>query len=291
MKTYDEFRAYFEKTHAASVPVLQQIQSEYPRWLKAIVLAMFISAALLSGVHTVPTVRAGMQNEMVAPLVADVVALLAFVAIELAIFASAYALVAGWSWVVAGVLSVTFVVALVANVQSVLQAFSVIGANGWTQFVAVILGVGAPLITLMAGKMFVSMHRAEKQTSQQASDDYREAMIIFDRIVNREYEKYVRQQTDNQTTSHVSSPVLSVQTDSRQTARAAFGYNRTSDGQQRVIEHLSKHPEDAALPLRRLAEIIGVNKDTVNAGRKAWQAQLGAAPELTEYSSNGHGQS
>lgn len=48
---------------------------------------------------------------------------------------------------------------------------------------------------------------------------------------------------------------------------------RTSDGQARVIEYLNEHPDEADLPSRRLAELIGVGHDTANKGRNAWREQ------------------
>jgi hypothetical protein len=66
------------------------------------------------------------------------------------------------------------------------------------------------------------------------------------------------------------------------TLPAPSGYNRTADGQRRVIEYLNQHPEDAALPSRqlavRIAERTGVSvgHDTANKGRNAWRnRQLG----------------
>ncbi len=41
-----------------------------------------------------------------------------------------------------------------------------------------------------------------------------------------------------------------------------------------MIAHLNANPQDARHPVRKLGEIVGVNKDTASAGRKAWQLQL-----------------
>lgn len=73
-------------------------------------------------------------------------------------------------------------------------------------------------------------------------------------------------QTDRQPV--LSGHVLSEQTDTRQTG---YGYTRTADGRQKVVTYLNEHPKEIQLPLRTLAERIGVNKDTVSAGRRQWQ--------------------
>jgi hypothetical protein len=63
------------------------------------------------------------------------------------------------------------------------------------------------------------------------------------------------------------------------TLPAPSGYNRTADGQRRVIEYLNQHPEDAAMPSRQLAARIEertgirVGHDTANKGRNAWRNQ------------------
>lgn len=284
MLSYEEFREQFEKQHPASVPVpVAAVRSEYPRWLRGVVLLMFICAALLSGVHTVPTVYAGIEEDVVAPLVRAIVSLSSFVAVELAIFVAAYARLKANGWLVFSMLVVTFGIALVSNIQSVLKALGANGALGLT-VVGVALGIGAPLIALMSGEMFVHMHSASTRADTEADARYREERKAFDTIVLSAYRKYEKDasarvlsaQTDNPQTARLSAPVLSDQTADRQTRPAASGYDRTPDGQRRVIEFLNANPDDAKLPSRQLAarieEITGVSigHDTANKGRNAW---------------------
>ena len=74
---YLQFREEYERQHPASVPRhTPAIIGEYPGWVHYIVLAMFVSAAILSGVHTVPTVYDTIESGKVSEIVRQVAALL-----------------------------------------------------------------------------------------------------------------------------------------------------------------------------------------------------------------------
>ena len=62
------------------------------------------------------------------------------------------------------------------------------------------------------------------------------------------------------------------QTDDR---HSGFGFNRTSDGKQQVVEYLKTHPEHVNLSLRELGGVCGVNKDTAGAGKRLYLQSLG----------------
>lgn len=192
---YAEFRKQYEERYPASVPVMEQIVREYPRWLKWIVLIMFLSAALLSGVHTVPTVRRGIEtDDLISAPVRDAVSLSAFVAIELGIFVSAYLMVAGGGrdkWLAWLMLFLAATVAIVANLYSVSRAL-VSGGEAGVTLVGVIIGICLPTIALASGKMYVNMHRAETSAIQRVRRMYREACQAFDGQVSEAYDVYTR---------------------------------------------------------------------------------------------------
>lgn len=305
MLSYEEFRSQYEKQHPASVPVApKEVRSEYPRWLRGVVLAMFICAAMLSGVHTVPTVYAGIEDDgVVAPIVRAGVALASFVAVELAIFVAAYARLKASGKLVTAMLIVTFSIALVSNIQSVLKALGANGEIGVT-IVGVVLGVGAPLIALMSGEMFVHMHSASTKADTEAEAVYRDERKQFDATVLSAYRKYEKdmnsrvlsaqtdKRTDTQDTPRLTGSDLSDQTPDRQTRPASSGYDRTPDGQRKVMEWLDIHPDDVRKPSRDIADLMAaagvrVGHDTANKGRNAWVA---ARAGQTETHSNGTGE-
>lgn len=302
---YEEFRQQYEQQHPASVPVKpQRVGSEYPGWLRGVVLLMFASAALVSGAHTVPTVYAGIESAHVADWVRQIVALAAFVAIDIAVFVATYARLRGNRRTVTAMLVVVFAVALISNVNSVLRAFGDVtvitqGAaqapDLWTTVVGIILGIGAPLIALLAGEMFVHMHTAASEANAQAEAVYRDECKAFDAVVLREYRKAGVSQSehgvsDTRQADRQALPASEVSvrpdTDSLQTRQTAYGYQTTSDGQQTVIRWLNEHPEDAKLGSRPLGKRIGVSHDTANKGRQEWQRQQQLAPSV---STNGNG--
>jgi hypothetical protein len=186
---YEEYRQQYEAQHPASVPVLRYEQSIFPAWVKVAVMAMFFAAALISGVHTVPTVYQTIEADKVAPLVHDIAALSSFVAIELAILLSAYLLIRnaflGWT-----LLIVTSFVAGVANLQSSMSALS--GKDDWTRLVAIVMGLAAPLIVLASGKLLVGIFNSERTISARAEERFREERQAFDAEVLTAFEKFSR---------------------------------------------------------------------------------------------------
>ena len=275
---YAEFRKQYEERYPASVPVMEQIVREYPRWLKWIVLIMFLSAALLSGVHTVPTVRRGIEtDDLISAPVRDAVSLSAFVAIELGIFVSAYLMVAGGGrdrWLAWLMLALAATVAIVANLYSVSRALASGGEAGVT-LVGVIIGICLPTIALASGKMYVNMHRAETSAIQRVRRMYREACQAFDGQVSDAYENYQRR-LDRRTQREL--PSERTEADGQGGQSSGYGYGRTADARTRVQEHLADNPQDASLSVRQLAERLGVGKSTV----------ADALRDMREPSTNGH---
>jgi len=184
---YSEFRKQYEEQHPASVPVLNEEVSIYPDWLERIVGAMFVCASLLSGVHTIPAVRGGMNTQFWPALFVDLVSITSFVAIELVFFVAAYALMRRFQWHVGLTLAIAFIVAMVANLQQNIVAYQ--AGDPGTIIVAVTLGIGAPLIAFMAGKMFVDIHKARRFTGSEANKRYENEKVKWDKIILREFNK------------------------------------------------------------------------------------------------------
>ena len=284
-QSFDEFEADWLRRHRRSLPRKARTSSAREYFWIAFWVLVSIGAAVFSAAHTIPAAEMTIFRDVPNR---SYLAISVFVFLELVIFgASAGRREIVWlKWLLWGAV----LVALAGNIGSSVRAVNENGGDLLNQFGGVLLAIIAPITVLAAGEV---LHiQLDKRTAKQESAkvEYEAQMKEVEQTINAQYTKYLKIfQTDNQTTRSASNPVLSVQTDNRQTGRGAFGYNRTSDGQQRVIEYLSENPSDAALPLRKLAELIGVNKDTVSAGRKAWQDQLGASSNgAVEYSVNGN---
>jgi len=263
---YAEFRKQYQERYPASVPVLEPAMREYPRWLSWIVLVMFISAALLSGVHTVPTVRRGIEtDDLISAPVRDAVSLSAFVAIELGIFVSAYLMVAGGGrdkWLAWLMLALAATVAIVANLYSVSRALMSGGEAGVT-LVGVIIGICLPTIALASGKMYVSMHRADTSAEQRVRRAYREACQQFDVQVSEAYEAYERRMDAREqrrlSTVHsvngVNEPSNSVHSTNGVNGHGA-GYSKNMNARELAQQWLNANRERMNDPLDALVEAI-----------------------------------
>lgn len=191
---YEDFRKQYEVQHPASIPRFEEELSIYPNWLEKVVGFMFFCASLLSGVHTVPAVRDGMTTDFWPQPFIDGVSMLSFVAIELVFFVAAYALMRKRQWHVMITLGIAFIVAMVANLKENISAYQ--AGDPGTITVAVVLGIGAPLIAFMAGKMFVDIHRARRSVGTEARRSYEEALKAWDTTINREWSKYQKSQEE-----------------------------------------------------------------------------------------------
>jgi len=290
---YDAYRTKYSREHPASVPRKPHVALT-PRWLKLVILFVFFAAAMVSGAHTVTAVARtiGVKEGTLISLEwhRQIISLLGFAMVELVMFVSAYMLILHPEnkRLLYALLFISLSVAIAGNLDSTFEALSTAAnMNALTVFVGLAVGIGAPLTTLLTGELFSRIKVQDDRLTTEAWKLFREDMKQFDANVLSAYRKYEREQNERieaETARRLDSEkharlmaenVLSEQTqtrtDNRQTTRAGFGHNRTSDGQQRVVRHFTDNPADARLPLRQLAEIIGVNKDTVNAGRKLWQ--------------------
>lgn len=267
---YAEFRQQYEQQHPASVPVMDSGLSEYPVWLSWVVLAMFICAALLSGVHTVPTAYATIEKTMVSDIVRQVVASGSFVFVELGILVSAYILFKNWSWWAFLILVTCILIAVVANLYSVSNALDT--ADIGAKIVGIALGIGAPAVASMAGKVYVSLHKSDRAGEYRAKQQYAEDCKAFDVMVNEAWDRY--QKSGKRTRGHVSvmpsaREELSVVSASALSATDTNGhgygqgYSREADARTRVREHLANNPEDANMSVRALAEKIDLKKTVV----------------------------
>lgn len=280
---YDEFRQQYEAQHPSSVPVLRYEMSVFPAWVRWAVMAMFMAAAIISGVHTVPTVYETIEADKVAPLVHDAAALASFIAVELAILLSAYLLkrntVLGWL-----LLIITSCVAGIANLQSSMTAMS--GKDDWSRLVAVVLGVSAPLIVLASGKLLVDIFNGERSINTRAEERYLEACKAFDAEVLTAFKRDGKRLVS--TVSAAPSAPLSLSASAvsaadNRTHGHGQGYGRNVDSRERVRTHLREHPEDLSLSARALADKLGdVGKTVVAAELTALRKTGGQVIQAAE---------
>lgn len=275
---YLEFRKQYELQHPASIPVLEEEISEYPKWTRFAVLTAFVAAALVSGVHTVPTVWKSIEvGELITPAVRNMVSLSSLVAIELAILLSAYLMAKGVR-LAYGVMAIASAVAIMANLYSVITAFQR-GNDDGSLVVAVVLGIGAPLIALFMGKMFVDIHRSDRIQHSRAQKIYREACKAFDKEINNAWKSY--QKTTKPSMSNRPDVSNGQNYGQNVTPSASIlGHIKRPDASEIVLRYLQENPQELDTNARELAARLNVGKSTVN----NVQRQLKGMTEPT----NGH---
>lgn len=184
---YDAFRSDYSKKHPNSVPVKGTFHGN-GMGARLLWLSVFISAALISSVHTIPTILATIPVGGIIPLfVVNLAALSGFVAVELTIFASAMYKSRGRIAVAALVLSLA--TAVVANIYSAVSTMAVGQSNWFEVLVAVFIGLAAPMTAYLAGEMFARMSEEDRAEQSAINDKYRMDMQRFDKAVLTAYTK------------------------------------------------------------------------------------------------------
>jgi hypothetical protein len=268
---YPSFREQYELQHPASVPMIETDTNEYPTWLLPITLVMFIAASIVSGAHTVSTVRQSLESSLIPQASKDIVAYSAYFAFELALLVSVFSWIRRTNrWISYLATLVVFTVIVLANVQDV--AHSTIAGAWFTVFVVIGLGVGTPLVALLSGKLFVDVYRTNKASGSKAKVEYQEALKQWDATINRAYTSYQKQNAQPSSLASNQGSRLSTQTGNRQTGS---GYNRVSSAVEIAYSYLQDNPEASELSVRELGERAGVGKDSASKAKK-------------QYLSNGH---
>ena len=188
-------------------------------------------------------------------------------------------------WVNGG-LGLAFVVLLFANADALLKREGIPIPPEVKLIIDMAVAVSAPMLAFISGDVLGMYAVMGRQAQRRIDEEYEAALTLWNESLKASWDRekarwgvrvdLSERQTDRQTALPVSVPVLSeqtkTQTDDRQTSRAGFGHNRTSDGQQKALDYFNAHPDEISTPLRALADKIGVNKDTVSAARKTWQS-------------------
>jgi hypothetical protein len=262
---YQEFRKRYEEMHPASVPVPDVELSHYPDWLRYVVALMYACAAIVSGAHTIPLVQGTLELPSRVPVIgvplANVVALAAFGFIELVLLAVPFALMYFSSWLTVGILAISATAAMTANIYSVVQKMK--AENPGELFVALVIGIAAPGVCTLSGKLYVAMHGSRRSIQTRASATYRQACKDFDALVLRAWKQEQKEHKP------------SVRPTVRLSERTPSDRTEVSPG-DKVRAYLDSHPEAKGLSVRDLSGMLSVGRDTVHRVKR-------------EYESNGYG--
>lgn len=190
------------------------------------------------------------------------------------------------SWLVKLGLIICVVVMLAGNVDATLRAHDIHIAAGVQIAILLAIAVSAPILTFIAGDILglevVSISRRREDIMDQYHGEY----IVWHAAKLRSWQanqgkwgasvRVERPPSDEQTdTRLLSEASVSEQTDSRQTektTRAGYGFNRTSDAQQKAWEWFDANKERVDEPSRKIAAEIGIGHDSVAKARNLWKA-------------------
>lgn len=259
---YATFRQQYEEQHPASVPIKPDATSDYPIWLEPLALVMFLAVSIVSGVHTVSTMRYTMIESMVIPEDAkNPAAAAAFFGFEIALFVSVF----GWlrkdnRWLAYLATGVVFAVIVMANIQDVARA----GADGLFNGIMVFgIGIGTPLVALFSGKLFVDIYRRKHVNETSADRQFTEAQRKWDATINRAYKQYMKEQEASTSVNLRKNTPLT---------------EEPTPKMQEVIDWLRDNPEHLDTPSRQLVEDLRISHTTINKAQQ-W---------AKEHSTNGH---
>ena len=196
--------------------------------------------------------------------------LASFIFVELGILVSAYILFKNWSFWVFVILAIAVIIAMVANLYSVSKALAVNGDLGMS-IVAVSLGLGAPLIATLSGKVLVSLHKSDRVIDSRARSKFKDDSVTWDKEIERAWKSF---QKSNRPAVQASNPVSN-----GQSAASILGHTKVPDASRLVREYIADNPDALNLSPRTLAGILGVGKSTVNNVQR----------EVRDLSSNGNG--
>lgn len=263
MLDYSEFRSEYEKQHPASVPIKpKQVQGEYPKWLRFVVLLMFVSSALISGVHTIPTVYEGIESS-IAPFIRAIAAAGSFIAIEVSFFVSPFAQNKGDKRMSRAGLGVSFIIALAANVNSVLKAMASNDMNGLVTMVALIFGVGMPLLAFISGAMFVHMHTSASVENDKLQTNYRDECKQLDTTVLTAFRKYCKEMEGSKRSNGTSIGIPRGNFQEVIPSESTLGHKKQPNARIITEEYFDGNPGAINENPLELAERLGVGKSTV----------------------------
>lgn len=278
MMEYNEYRKQYELSHRASIPT-KRITLEYPPLLTWAVLAMFLCAALLSGVHTAPTAYETIEAGKVSEGVRQAASLATFGFVELGILVSSYLLFKRSSneWFALSVLLVCSFIAMAANLYSVSKALK--SDDFGSVIVGVSIGIGAPLIAALTGKVFVNLHHSNEQSKTRSQDMYRNAMQMFEADVLNSYEQYSREQVETlriereQEQAREQKRIAAEQRKALPSGQKPNAKKNIKTDRETLLEQL-KQPSNQNKSIRVLAQELGASPTMIHTLRKQISSEV-----------------
>lgn len=187
--TFEEYKREWLLRHPGSVPPKKEAE-KHGFWAKFAWGFSFISSAIVSGVHTVPTiVQTIPTSEYLTNNAKWIASLFGFGAIELSIFLSAR--YRADSNVAKAGLFLSVAAAIVSNVYSGLHILQTASDNIIGGAAAILLGIIIPLLAVVSGEQWAKLDREDKLAQEAVDAENLEIDKEIDRIINAGYARYL----------------------------------------------------------------------------------------------------
>jgi hypothetical protein len=269
MMTFDEFERDWLRKHKAFVPRKQRVSSAREFFWIGFWVLVAGGAAVFSGSHTIPaaemTIFQSVPNR-------DVLAITAFIIVELVIFgAAAGRHEIGWlKWL----LLACVLVALVGNISSSARAVTENGGDALNQFGGVLLSIIAPITALAAGEVLHIQLDKRNHKHEDAQRLYDEKMVELQAKINTAYKRYEK---DTSTVQPSKGRPMDVSIGQGYIpAASTLGHTKVPDASKRVQEFYEQNKDalwDETLGVRKVAEHLGVGRQTVSNVRQVLRDQ------------------
>lgn len=275
---FEAFKGLFAATNPA--PVVTPFQPEN-QWIKAALAVVLVASMIVSGSHTIPTFAGG-DNVLKA-----IIGIAGFFMLEVAIVAFEfirtqrhYRVVreepATLNFFLKAGLGLALMVLLTVQVEYMLTQGGISIHDNVRLFILVSMAIGAPLLAFFTGGILAMYSVMDRVQLRRHTEAWQAEMQQWEDELRRSWQANKakfggRVSVTVERPSAVSEERLlsvSTQTDTRQTGA---GYNRVSSAVDIARQWLTDNPDKADMPVRQLADMIGVGKDSVAKARKDMQ--------------------
>jgi hypothetical protein len=263
---FDEFRKLYIKQHRSSVP-----NRGTQGWIRTAAIMLFVSSAMVSGAHTIPTIAETLpfQNNIIG--VKIVISIVSLFMVEIALFAIAFVrrmnLLEGRLWL--GFMQfVALVVAIAGNLYSTFEALGVDIANPnmFTLVVGIAVGLGAPLLTMLSGDILAAVEMSHHTAWKEFDTKVLAAFKKEEKRRGNSIPSIPRMENGNGNTGN----------------RAPF---RSTGKRDIVRQHFAENPEYLEMSPIDLEDVIGAKKSLIYDVRR----EILANTNGNGHSPNGHG--
>jgi len=268
---YAAFRTMYE----AKTPMPNKGKGGYDGWYILLALVVMVVASIIvSGSRTVEEFGGG------------VIGFSAFVMLEGAIVTYAFfrtrtgfdeARIEDVRKLAKRGLMLAFGVAVAANIHAVLKAHGIVMSSYVVTIINLFVAISAPTLAFISGDVMALETMRITNRKRRIETDYQDKLDAWAEALNKSWQGQqskwgVKIEVENERTvipkADTGSRSLSAlsEADGQRTDSGhgyGTGYTKRTDARTRVVEHLEAYPADMVIPVRELAEKLGVGKTTV----------------------------